>query len=140
MRLAVVDTNVVVAGLLTSDPGAPTSRIVDSMLSGELRFAVSIDLLAEYREVLLRPRIQGRHGLSTEEVDAVLEAIARNAVVATPGRSIDSSPDPGDQHLWDLLDGFPAAVLVTGDELLRGSQSGERALSPRELLELDREA
>ena len=47
-RVALVDTNVVVSGLLTSSIDAPTSRILDSMLSGALRFALSVELLAEY--------------------------------------------------------------------------------------------
>ena len=53
----VVDTNVVVSGLITSDATAPTARILDAMLRGELRFLLSEELLSEYRSVLLRPKI-----------------------------------------------------------------------------------
>jgi hypothetical protein len=46
-RLAVVDTNVVVEGLLTKDPAAPTARILDGMLAGSFPFILSVVLLAE---------------------------------------------------------------------------------------------
>jgi putative PIN family toxin of toxin-antitoxin system len=97
-RLLVVDTNVVVAGLLTSQQGAPTARILDAMISGKLRFALSIELLAEYRAALLRPQIRRRHGLDEGEIDVVLEALARNAVVVARKGRMREAPDPGDQR------------------------------------------
>lgn len=60
----VVDTNVVVAGLLTREPTAATARILDSMLAGERRFLLSEALLREVRTVLLRPAIAKAHGLA----------------------------------------------------------------------------
>jgi len=44
--LVVVDTNVVVAGLITQDPSSPTVRTLDAMLSGSLMFLMSPELLA----------------------------------------------------------------------------------------------
>jgi len=61
--VAVVDTNVVVSGLLTAEVTAPTHRILNAMLDERINFLLSIALLAEYREVMLRPRIQKRHGM-----------------------------------------------------------------------------
>ena len=106
-RVAVVDTNVVVSGLLTSGIDTPTSRILDSMLSGALRFALSIELLAECRSVLLRKKIRSRHGLDEAQIDTILTAIAENAVICEP-----------DLHLWALLAARPGAILVTGDQAL----------------------
>ena len=53
----VVDTNVVVSGLLTSVADAPPAMLLDAMLAGRVSFLLSTDLLAEYRDVLLRPAI-----------------------------------------------------------------------------------
>ena len=50
---AVIDTNVVVSGVLTKDSPSPTVRILDGMLAGRFRFLLSVDLLAEYRDVPL---------------------------------------------------------------------------------------
>ena len=115
---AIIDTNVVVAAVLTADAETPISRILDGMIRGDFPFVLSVALLAEYRQVLMRDRIRERHGLTTDQVDGVLTAIAANAMVREAVPSEESAPDPGDQHLWDLLAATPSAVLVTGDTRL----------------------
>ena len=65
---AVIDTNVVVSGLIGGEHQSPTTAILDAMLGGSFTFLLSLDLLAEYREVLLRPAIRRRHGLTDAEV------------------------------------------------------------------------
>ncbi len=115
----VIDTNVVVAGFITSEPDGPTARVLDAMLSGLLVFLLSPDLLQEYREVLLRPRIAERHGLSESEVDDVLAEITANAIWREPPMDPDHTPpDPQDALLWNLLASEKSAALVTGDRLL----------------------
>lgn len=116
----IVDTNIVVAGLLTAHPDSPVARILDGMLTARFNFVVSEHLLAEYHEVLLRPHLQKLHGLTAAEIDIVLLDIARHAIVLNPVSAADQSkaPDPGDQFLWDLLWCRPDLLLVTGDKLL----------------------
>jgi len=77
----------------------------------------------------------GSAGFVREEVDTVLEAIALNAVVATPGPSPYPSPDAGDQHLFDLLDCLGDAVLVTRDEALDGPDRQFAILAPRDFVD-----
>lgn len=115
----IVDTNVVVAGLLTNQPQSPTVRLLDAMLSGRLLFLLSPALLSEYRQVLLRPRLVRMHGLSETEIDQFLTEITANAIWREPsGDTQHDSPDPNDQHLWALLGSEHNAVLITGDRLL----------------------
>ena len=118
LRAAVIDTNVVVAALLTSDTESPTARLLDAMLDGRFPFLLSTALLAEYRQVLLRDKIRTRHGLDADEIDRILIEVVANAVVREPAASSYPAPEPGDQHLWDLLATEPGAVLVTGDKRL----------------------
>lgn len=135
-RAAIIDTNVVVAGVLTADPDTPTSRILDGMVRGRFPFVLSVPLLAEYRRVLTRPRIAERHGLTSDEIDRLLSALAANAIVREPAESEAAPPDPGDQHLWDLLAAVPNVILVTGDlELLGSAPRGTTAQPPRAFLE-----
>ena len=131
IALAVVDTNVVVSGLLAHDRDSPTGRILDAVLSGDLRVVLSGELLAEYRAVLLRPAIVVRHGLSEAEVDAVIEGVVVNAA----WRACAPATTRGDAHVLALLQAEAAAVLVTGDRALRESVElvGRRALTPGEL-------
>lgn len=117
-RPYVIDTSVVVAGLLTARAEAPTARILDAMIAADFVFLLSDALLTEYRRVLIRPKIRTRHGLSEGEVDALLESIAENAAIREPGAPSTLPPDPADAHLWALLECEPEAVLVTGDKPL----------------------
>ncbi|MGH8189861.1 MAG: PIN domain-containing protein [Rhodanobacteraceae bacterium] len=115
--VAVVDTNVVAAGLMTTNDDAPTARILDDMLAAAFPFAVSEPLLAEYREVLNRPALRKRHGLKQAEIESLQATLVENAIVLTPATG-PIAPDPGDQHLWDLLASRDGLCLVTNDRLL----------------------
>jgi putative PIN family toxin of toxin-antitoxin system len=128
----VVDTSVLVAGLLTGDPESPPARILDAMLGGRVRFLLCVELLAEYRTVLLRERIRARHGLAVAEVDALLEALATDAVVVDIAGRKETAPDPGDDFLWRLLAARSGAGLITGDSaLLERRPPRTRVISPR---------
>ena len=136
-RAVVVDTNVVVAGLLTADRSSPTARVLDGMLKARFVFLLSELLLAEYRVVLLRPAIHDRHGLAEAEVDELIAEIVRNGIVRNPRRSVENAPDRNDQHLWDLTGSEPGSVLVTGDlELAKDPPAGGQVFSPREFVRL----
>jgi len=115
-RLLIIDTNVLVAGILSNNIDSPTARIVDAMLDGRIMHLLSPALLQEYRDVLLRPKLCKLHGLSKDEVDQILSEITANAIWREPVE-YHGAPDPGDDHLWSLLQSTDA-VLVTGDQLL----------------------
>jgi predicted nucleic acid-binding protein len=136
-RLYIVDTNVLVAGLLTTQADSPTARLVDPMLNGSLMFLLSPALLAEYRGVLIRPKLVAAHRLNTEEMDDLLSHITANAVWREPLISNESphvAPDAGDTHLWALMHCEPNAALVTGDQLLLNNPyPGRVVLPPRDL-------
>lgn len=133
---AVIDTNVVVAGLLTGSAESPTARILDGMCNGAFPFLLSTELLVEYREVLLREKIRSLHGLSEQEVDLLLTVIAANAIVREP-EARTGAPDAKDDHLWSLLQSEAKTVLVTGDHALAESPPPKSAvLTPREFADL----
>jgi len=132
---AVIDTNIVVAGLLTAEAGSPTVRILDGMRQGAFPFLLSTALLTEYREVLLREKIRKVHGLSEREIDLLLTEIATHAIVREP-ESASGAPDPKDNHLWALALSEPGSALVTGDlTLARKPPSGSNVLSARQFVE-----
>ena len=125
-------SNIIVAGLLTAHVDSPVARILNGMLRATFGFVVSEVLLAEYRAVLLRPRLCQRHGLSAAEVDTILTDIARHAIVITPvgGTAVPSAPDSGDQLLWDLLASRADLVLVTGDKRLLEDEAMRQRVIP----------
>lgn len=149
MPVALVDTNVVVSGVLTGAGASATGSILDAMPAGTLRFVLSEALLAEYRRVLLRPSITERHRLAESDVDAILEELVMNAgfrespmsggvPAAAEGGSAprdNGALVPGDEHVLALLAVSPEAVLVTGDRRLREAVASWReALTPAEFL------
>ena len=130
----IIDTNVLVAGLLTSHADSPVARILDGMLGAAFAFVLSEALLTEYGAVLVRPRLGKLHGLSDAEIDTILADIARHAIVLAPVRTAATrlAPDPGNQFLWDLLATRADLVLVTGDKLLlQDAAMQERVILPQ---------
>jgi uncharacterized protein len=128
--LVLVDTNVVVAGLLTADEASPVVRILDGMLAAAFPFVVSEALLAEYHTVLVRPKLRQLHGLKVAEIETLLTDLAQHAIVLAPVAGVPA-PDPGDQLLWDLLAARADLVLVTGDKrLLQDAGMQGRVVSP----------
>lgn len=130
----IIDTNVLVAGLLTQNADSPVARILDGMLSAGFGFVLSEALLAEYHAVLVRPKLRKLHGLSVAEIDVILTDVARHAIVLTPlnGVAAPRAPDAGDQFLWDLLAARPDLILVTGDKLLQQDQTmSHRVIAPQ---------
>jgi putative PIN family toxin of toxin-antitoxin system len=133
-RAVIVDTNVVVAGLLTGNDTSPAARILDGMLAAAFPFVVSEALLAEYRAVLVRPGLRKLHGLTAAEVETLLTDIAQHAIVMAPVATTPA-PDSGDQLLWELLAAKPDLLLVTGDKLLlRHAGMRRRVFSPSEFV------
>ena len=127
----IVDTNVVVAGLLTAHETSPVARILDGMLAAAFPFVVSEALLAEYRTVLVRPNLRKLHGLTVAQVEAILTDLAQHAIVLVPVGA-PPAPDPDDQLLWELLAARADLVLVTGDKLLlRDAGMQGRLISPQ---------
>lgn len=126
--LVIIDTNVLVAALLTTRKGSPTAVLLDAMLDGSVMFVLSQELLSEYRAVLLRPKICAAHELSEEEIDNLLAEITANAIWREPWPIKGAVPDQNDAHLWALLDCDPNSILITGDELLLKSPPKGRVL------------
>jgi putative PIN family toxin of toxin-antitoxin system len=113
----VVDTNVVVAGLVTSSSRSPVALVLDAMLLGTLVFLLSPALLDEYRSVLLRPKLAKLHDLTEAQIDQLLVELTANAIWREP-KAGSPAPDRGDDHLWALLSAYSGSILVTGDRLL----------------------
>ena len=137
--MILLDTNVIVSGLIAADPNTPPARTLDTMLDGRIIYLMSGDLLDEYSNVLRRPRLVRRHGRTHEQLDRLLAdlvadliaELVANAIWHDPAHSGDA-PDPHDGHLWALLASHPQGMLVTGDRLLvENPPSGASVVSPR---------
>ena len=106
------------------------------MLAGGVPFLLSPALLAEWRGVLLRPRLTALHGLTADAIDEVLTELTTRAMLREPPKCQIAPPDPNDQHLVDLLILETQAILVTGDDSLRSAviAMNRMAWTPRQWL------
>ena len=115
-RICVVDTNVVVSGLIVADSSSPPARILNAMIDGSLMYLMSPELLDEYAAVLGRPALVRIHGRTRDELDRLLTELVANSIWREP-TATTGAPDPGDNHLWALLASEPNghnSLRVTG--------------------------
>lgn len=134
--VCVVDTNVVVSGLISGDKNSPAVFVLDAMLDGRLVYLLSQELLNGYSTVLRRDRLMRLHGLSNQDIDRLLTHLVANAMWREPAAA-SKAPDPADQHLWALLAAFPQALLITGDQLLlKDPPAPGSVISPRRFTNL----
>ncbi len=131
----VLDVNVLVSAQLVQSSASAPFRAYDAILGPAFLSYVSASLTSEYTEVMLRPHLVARHGLDEAEVREVVALLEANSIALSPARARAVAPDSKDQYLWDLLAGYPEAILVTGDGLLLASNDFPgRIVSPREFV------
>jgi putative PIN family toxin of toxin-antitoxin system len=125
----VLDTNVIVSGLLTPQ-GAP-GQLLRLHAEGAFDLVVSPSLLEELFDVLERPHVMLLH-----ERDLILDHLRSEAtiVVDKAARHPTIPTDPDDVFLLDLAVNS-AAILVTGDRALQRLAATALVLSPRALVE-----
>lgn len=125
MRRWVIDTNVVVSGLL--NPHGASARVLDAVLDGRVKLVYDARILAEYRDVLHRPRLK----LAPAKITAFLQGL-QSQLMVTPTALGVSGPDADDIVFIEAALATADPTIVTGNladyptEIL----SGTRVLTP----------
>lgn len=135
MRLIVLDTNVIVSAGIhppgNAPRGAPAKLVMDWVLEGEVQLVTSPWVVAEYREVVRRPKFR-RYGFPPLWLEFLIEESLR---LPDPAAWPHPAPDRKDLPFLALAHAA-GAWLVTGNlkhfpELARASVV---VLSPAEYL------
>lgn len=108
MIRVVIDTNVLVSALLT---GGLPEAVVDLAISGEVQWFASESILAEYEDVIKRPRL-------AIDFDKAADAMARiRAIVSivSPAVRVAAARDPDDNQFLECADTAQAHFLVSGN-------------------------
>lgn len=115
--MIVVDTNVVVSGV-RSRRGA-SNVVLNYMLNGVTRFALSPALVLEYEDVLKRPGMLGDPPpISHEQVDELLDALCKMAVEVSPWfRFRPFLNDSKDDHVIECAMAANARIILSGDKV-----------------------
>ena len=108
MRL-VVDTNVLVSGLLSPHGGPGT--IVGLIVAGRVRLCADGRILAEYTDVLRRPKFS----FPEETISALLELVRSSAELISSAPLPIRLPDPDDEPFLEVALAAMADYLVTGN-------------------------
>jgi putative PIN family toxin of toxin-antitoxin system len=120
---AVIDTNVLLAGLLWH---GPPHALLQHLEAGTLTLISSPALLAELQDVLSRSKFDAtlnRAGMTREQA---LQRIRRLAEVYEPvPLAVPVCRDPDDDKLLALARSSRAACIVSGDDDLKVLQSFE---------------
>jgi uncharacterized protein len=117
MMRVVIDTNVVLSGLIKSDsiPG----RVLGAWRDGSFRLVLSEFLLEEIAITLTRPKIQALVPWPKAKIDRfVLELRAFCEVVEPAVLNFKFPRDPDDIPVLATLIASGADILVTGDRAL----------------------
>ena len=129
MIYAVIDTNVIVASLLTRNHDSATARVMDAVYAGKITPLVCDEILAEYAEVLNRPRLK----LDTKKCDYILSLMADRASSLAPKHTTVPIPDEDDRIFFEITlagqDEYDAH-LITGN--LKDYPEAAYVVSPSE--------
>jgi putative PIN family toxin of toxin-antitoxin system len=89
-------------------------------MAGQFDVVVSIPLLEEIADVLTRPRIQVKYGLSTEEIELFLHLLHERAIHVTPTGELRLCRDPDDDSILETAVLGGAEYAVSRDDDLKG--------------------
>jgi putative PIN family toxin of toxin-antitoxin system len=128
---AVINTNVVVSGLLS--PNGTAALVLLAIRHGLLRPCFSQEILAEYAGVLGRPKF----GFPSEDITALMAMLRAAGDLIAPQASVMVSPDPGDTKFVTCAVAGDAAFIVTGNSrhFPDGCYGAARVVTPAALLD-----
>lgn len=132
----VVDTNIIVSGLITT--GTPPAKVLDAVHKKKVTLLISDEVVSEYLRVLEYPHIR-KYKKITDQTITHLTALFINETerveILTPSTA---SPDPDDDKFLSLAVEGQADFIITGDkaDLLSLKEiSGIRIITARQAVE-----
>ena len=127
---AVIDTNVIVSSILSSHSDSATVLVRDNILDGKLIPLFNEDILAEYKDVLNRPKFKFPSSL----VKAVWDAITSIGLYMDRTESGELFPDPKDAVFYEVALSKEDSYLVTGNT--KHFPTSPIVVTPAEMLEI----
>ena len=109
---AVIDTNVIVSALLSSEKKSNPYIVLMETLRGRITPIYNKEIIDEYREVLSRDKFH----LQTQDIDTVIGHIRRYGLKAERSKAFgELFPDPKDVVFYEIAMSKDDAYLVTGN-------------------------
>lgn len=129
---AVIDTNVLVSALLSRHGDAATVQVMEKVIGGEITPIYSLEIMNEYREVLVREKFR----LNRSLVECMLSAVERYGLLAGGVPTGITLPDVKDLPFYEaaMERRDEGAYLVTGN--LRHFPARPFIVTARQLLDI----
>ena len=127
---AVIDTNILVSGMLTSNETAPTRQILAHIQQGSIVPMTNIAIIEEYTDVLTR----NKFSFDKEAVKNLLEMIGNRSRQYTPTVTHSDFSDIDDAIFYDTYIMRDDAYLITGN--LKHFPKESRILSPSDMMQI----
>ncbi len=127
----VVDTNVIVSGLLS--PFGGPAEIIQMASSGTLQLCYDARILSEYQAVLRRPKFR----FDETHVDAFLDQVKAGGHWVAVKPLAKRLPDPDDEPFLEVALAAEARCLITGNSKHYPAprREGMPVVSPTKFLE-----
>jgi uncharacterized protein len=109
MIKVVIDTNVVVSANLVDE--GPSAAIFHLGINQKIQMYVSPAVLAEYEEVLKRPRLK----LEPAKIEGAVALIRGTSRMVYPTVSLKISGHDSDNRFYECADAAQADYLITGN-------------------------
>lgn len=108
MIKAVIDTNILVSALLS--PSGSPAKVIDHVLNGNVIMCYDSRIIAEYQEVLLRPKF----AFEKKAVRQLIGFIVYSGISVVPVPILDAFEDEDDKMFYEVAKAVKA-YLVTGN-------------------------
>ena len=126
----VLDTNVLVSALYTSNSESPTVKIIELVLCGKLTLLCNDDILEEYEDVLKRPKFK----FPETVVNNLLNHIRRIAINTERTPCDDVFNDLDDKVFYEVALSVDNTYLTTGN--IKHFPKSPFVVTPTKLLEI----
>ena len=127
---AVIDTNILVSALLTSNPASPTKEILNHVRGGTITPMINGEIIGEYTDVLTRSKFN----FAKTDIEDVLNFFLVKGENYTPGCLRDEFPDLDDIIFYETYLLKEDAYLITGN--LKHFPSESRIVSPADIIQI----
>ena len=127
---AVVDTNVVVSGMITKNKDAPTVSVLAYLAEKTITPLYCEEILQEYSDVLHREKFH----LPNEKVEKFIKMVQSDGVTSKRVPSKEELPDPKDVVFYEVALSKEDSFLVTGN--IKHFPKVDFVVTPAEMVEI----
>lgn len=128
-KYAVIDTNVIVSGLISKHTDSATVKILEYALSGIIIPIINKEIISEYQTVLHRDKFR----IPAQYADSIISRICDTGIVVKRMQCSNFEfPDKNDAVFYEVAISHGNSYLITGN--LKHFPRTDRVVSPSEMI------